>query len=129
MSPIDYQTVQGYLSTIHTEVHSENFHYGTYSVPNATYKVHDDIDDWLLSLKPSEYRLWHRTLSLLKRNVDPVLACSFRPKHSDYCDLMSKRHFYTALAVLTERKFFVKINRGLYVVNPRVANKCYSTKL
>lgn len=129
MTKQDIETVQDYLATLYQEFESDNGRYGTYSKPNTTYRVHNDLDEALLTLKPAEYRMWHRTLSLLKRNADPVLACSFNPRHTCYADLMSRPSFYTALAVLTERKFFVKINRGLYVVNPRVANKFYIVKL
>lgn len=121
---------QEYLDQHLREYLTEEFGYASYSPPNTMYNVSNDLDELLLTLSYHALKMWHRSLSRLRRNPDPVKACSLQIVLTEYSDILSRNYYYKALDELIGAQLIHKTPvRHLYVINITYANKLYKPKL
>lgn len=124
-----YDEVKSYIERNTFEIVTPEFHYYAYHMPNTTYQVSNDIDEILIRLSPKAYRVWHRTLSIAKRNEDPVLSCVVKCSFSLYSDVSSRNSFFAALEELCGAQLLIKTSsKGIYVINIRYASKLFKPK-
>lgn len=109
---------------------TKDFAYSSYHSPNTMYKVSNDLDEVLLSLSYHAIKMWHRNMTLLKRNIDPIKACSITIVYNNYDDILSRNYYYKALKeLLVSNLIYPTSDKHVYVVNLVYANKLYSPKL
>ena len=65
-----------YLEHHRREYLTDEFAFSSYNPPNTMYQVSNDVDEILLTVSFHAIKMWHRSLSLLKRSKDPSQACS-----------------------------------------------------
>lgn len=122
--------INEYLSSHLREYLTDEFAFSSYNPPNTMYYVSNNVDEILLTLSHHALKMWHRSLSLLKRNTDPAKACTINVTYSDYSDILSRNYFYKARTELIESRLIYKTTDwNLYVINVSYANKLYKPKL
>ena len=108
-----------------------DFAFTSYNPPNTTHRVSDDLNEILLTLPGPTIKVWLRTVSLLVRNSDPVLAVSVLLPFELFEDLCSRSSFFRALKELKANDLLVKVPgvQSLYLVSPAYTHKLYKPKL
>jgi hypothetical protein len=125
-----HEHISSYVDSLRREYISDDFIYASYNAPNTTYKFANDLDHIMLSLSHPAIKVWFRTMTLLKRNSDPVLACSIQLKLEYFTDIMSRATYFKAVAELVARDLLIKTpKRSLYIINIKYANKLYNPKV
>lgn len=124
-----HQFISEYLELQRKDYITKDFAYTSYHAPNTTYTVSDELDRILIKLPPKAYKMWHRTMSNMKRNHDPIVACTVLFKYEFYKDLMTKNSFYDAKAILLEHELFIKTSKSnIIIVNVKYASKLFKPK-
>jgi hypothetical protein len=124
------KNIPEYLELHRREYLTDEFAFSSYSSPNTMYQVSNDVDEILLTMSFHAIKMWHRSLSLLKRNKDASQACSLHVVYSEYSDILSRNYYYKALNELLDRNLMYKTSdKHVYVVNISLANKLYKPKL
>lgn len=124
-----HKALSQYLDNHKHFVQTDKFEYTTYNLPHTMYLIANELDEILLTFPPRTYKVWHRCMSLLKRNRDPVKASTLSLKYSLFEDLVSRNSYYKALKQLTESRLLLETGqRQLYLVNVQFANKLYKPK-
>ena len=94
------------------------------------YQVSNDVDEVLLTLSYHAIKMWHRSLSRLKRNSDATKACSLSMMYEEYSDILSRNYYYTALKELLDVELIHStLDKHVYVISITYANKLYKPKL
>lgn len=126
---IHYQEVTEFLE-LHKRMHGpEAFRYASYNPPNSMIHISDHCLLLMCDMSPTESKLWLNILKILKRNHEPVLACTALIKFSDLSDLMCKASFYKCLNLLVNKRFVIKTRKSfVYIVNPQFAHKLFKPK-
>jgi hypothetical protein len=124
-----HKHISDYLDGQRKDYITDDYAFTSYHAPNTTYVVSNDLDDILIELPLKALRTWYRTMRLLKRNHDPVLACTVVMKYEHYKDLMSRKSFYESKALLLEAQLLIKTAKpSIMIVNVRYASKLYKPK-
>jgi len=124
------KNTEHYLEQHLREYITNEFAFASYSPPNTMYQVSNDVDELILTLSFHANKMWHRSLSRLKRNQDPVKACSLMFAYSEYQDIMSLNYYYKAIKELLKVSLLYSTpNKSVYVINITYANKLYKPKL
>lgn len=105
--------------------------YNSYNPPNSMYKINNDLFDVLLSVSPVACKLYMRMVSDLKRSSDTVLAVTVVSKPELYTSITKDRsYYYKAVKELVVLDLLIKTpKRGVYIINPKWANKLPNPKL
>lgn len=124
------EDIDDYINRHERSYQTKDFIYSSYHSPHTMYKVSNDVDEILLTMSFHAIKMWHRSLSLLKRNLEPSKACTVAIVYSEYSDILSRNYFYKALRELLQSKLlFATVDKHIYVINLIYANKLYSPKL
>lgn len=122
--------IELYVEQHRREYITDKFEFASYHAPNTMYSVSNDLDEILLTMSYHAIKVWHRTMSLIKRNTDPVKACTIKMSYDDYKDIVSRNYFYKAVRELSDGALIYETNRrGVYVINILFANKLFKPKL
>lgn len=122
--------VDQYLEQHKREYITDKFEFASYCPPNTMYHVSNELDELLLTMSNHAIRLWHRTMSRVKRNTDPVRVVTIQIEYRDYKDILSRNYFYSALKELCHSSLLLPTDqRSIYVVNLMYANKLFKPKL
>jgi hypothetical protein len=107
-----------------------NIMYSSYNSPNTTSSVSDMLWPLLEVIEPISIKMYARSVSLLRRNPDPILACSISLHYDLYKDLMSSKSYYRAKAELIQCRLIIATSSSkLFIVNIQYTNKLYKPKL
>lgn len=107
-----------------------DFGYNSYNPPNTTMVIADSLPEILLGLSGGAIRLYLRCLQLLKRNQDPVLACTVLLKASSVQDLFGERQYRRCRNELLSAGLLLATDSpSLVIVHVGYANKLYKPKL
>lgn len=121
--------ISDYLDSERKDYLTEDFGYSSYTAPNTMYQVSNDLDEILLKLPYSALKVWHRTMTLLKRNHDPVIACSVLMKYDYYSDLISKPTYHRSVKILVDADLLITTSKStIKIVNVKYANKLFKPK-
>jgi hypothetical protein len=119
-----------YLEHHRREYLTDEFAFSSYNAPNTMYQVSNHVDEILLTVSFHAIKMWHRSLSLIKRSKDPSLACSLAVSYSEYSDILSRNYYYKALNELLDKDLLFKTtDKHVFVINIMLANKLYKPKL
>lgn len=125
-----HESISKYLDSQLRTYLTDEFAYASYTSPNTTFSVHNDLFEIMLGLNPSALKMYLRTVTLLKRNADPVLACTIKVKYELYEDLFSPRSFKSAKKeLITKDLFLTTDHRDIVIVNVKYANKLFKPKV
>lgn len=125
-----HSKISEYLEQHRIEILTDEFGFATYNSPNTMYSVGNHVDELVLRLSPAALRMWHRCLSLLRRNTDPVLACSFIMKLELFEDIVTRNAYFKGKKELIRYDLILPTkDNKLYIVNIKHANKLYKPKL
>lgn len=123
----NYEFKYSFLDNIKQTFLTGSFAFTSYTSPNTTMEVSNDIFDIMLNMKPNELKVWLKACSMLKRNHEPTVACSVFITKED-CS-MSKSTFYDATSRLMKKELLIKtLKRSEYIVNPKYAHKLFKPK-
>jgi len=122
--------IEGYLESHNRDYLTEEFGFSSYNPPNTMYQVSNSLDELLLQCSYHAIKMWHRSVSLLKRNKDAVRACTIEVTFKLYDDVLSRNYYYKALKELTDHKLLIPTpDKNIYVINVQMANKLYKPQL
>lgn len=121
--------ISNYLDKKKREFITESFGYTSYTAPHTMFSIGNDLPELMLKLNPPTLKVWLRCMSLLKRNHDPVMACTIIIKHEYFKDLVGRTNYYKAIKELVENEFLINtLRKSVYIVNINYANKLYKPK-
>lgn len=125
-----HKHISDYLDTQKRDFLTESFGYSTYTAPNTMFNLSNDMPEIMISMPPTTLKVWLRILSLLKRNHDPVLACTAYLEYDAFTDVAARTSFYKARKKLASMGLIIKTTkRSMYIVNVKYANKLFKPKL
>lgn len=125
-----HKHISEYIDNQRRDYITDDFAYASYNAPHTMYAISNDLDDILLKLKPRAYKVWHRTMTLVKRNHDPVMACSVHMRYEYYTDLVSRSSYFLAIKELVDAELLLKTKSPVIkIVNVKYANKLFKPKL
>jgi len=121
--------ISTYLESQRTDILTDDFGYSTYTAPNTMFHMHNAMPEIMIAMPPRVLKVWLRSISRLKRNHDPVIACTIVMGYTHYKDIVSKGSYYKAVKQLEEDKFLIPtLNKKIYIVNVKHVNKLYKPK-
>ena len=122
--------INDYLNSHERQYRTKDFIYNSYNSPNTMYQVSNNLDELLLTLSFSGLKMWHRCMSLLKRNGDPTIACTIVMNYHSFCDILSQKYYYIAMKELQQKDLLLATRyKNRVIVNIDYANKLYKPKL
>lgn len=126
---MEVKDIAQYLETHLREYHTDEYLWYSYHAPHTMYHVSNDLDEVLLEHSYHAIKMWHRTMSRLKRNRDASKACTVTMKYKAYEDILSRNYYYLALKELVNSSLLLPTPvKQVYVVNLLYANKLYKPK-
>jgi hypothetical protein len=121
--------ISNYLESQRTDILTDEFGYSTYTAPNTMFHISNALPEMMIRMSPRVLKVWLRSISRLRRNHDPVIACTITMSYTYYKDVVSKGSYYKALKELEDEGLLIKtLNKKVFIVNIKHANKLYKPK-
>lgn len=122
--------ISDYIESKRREFITPDFGYASYTSPNSTFSVGNDLPDLMLKLTTPTLRFWLKALSSLTRSSNPVLAVTILVRYEDYKELVGRTNYYAALKELQKYELLLATpKKSIYIVNVKYANKLYKPKM
>lgn len=124
------ESIDDYLEKKRRDYLTDEFAYSSYHAPNTMYQVANGLDDVILTLSFGAMKMWHKSLSLLKRNKKSSIACSVIMEYDTFEKVVSRNVFFKAKKELCDKQLLLPTTkRTVYIVNIDYACKAFRPKI
>lgn len=124
-----HKHISDYLENQKRDILTDDFGYATYTSPNTMFNISNELPEIMINMSHSTLKVWLRCLSLLKRNHDPVLACTIKMVHKEFKDIVGRTSYYKSLKELEDMDMILRTQKqSMYIVNVKMANKLFKPK-